>query len=101
VFVLFLIANRAAFKGFFQDDDLDTLGWTWSVPLSYYATQFATPVLSAYNFRPSGHFFYRVLEAYAGELVVTAIVDPDRFPDLAVLRDALRSELATTAGRGP
>jgi hypothetical protein len=38
--------------------------------------------------------------SYAGELVVTAIVDPERFPDLEVLLDALRSGLATTAGRG-
>ena len=24
---LFLILNRAAYKGYFQDDDLDTLSW--------------------------------------------------------------------------
>jgi hypothetical protein len=39
--------------------------------------------------------------SYAGELVVTAIVDPDRFADLDVLVEGLRAGLATTAGRGP
>ncbi|HET8549202.1 MAG TPA: hypothetical protein VFL57_14410 [Bryobacteraceae bacterium] len=64
--VLFVIGNRSALRGYFQDDDLDTLGWTWAVPLRDYATHFVTPKLSEYNFRPVGHFFYRVLEAVAG-----------------------------------
>jgi hypothetical protein len=24
---LFLVLNRAAYRGYFQDDDLDTMGW--------------------------------------------------------------------------
>ena len=36
--------------------------------------------------------------SYAGTLTVTATVDPDRFPDLSTLTDALRDELVALAG---
>jgi hypothetical protein len=36
--------------------------------------------------------------SYAGTLTITATVDPDRFPDLSTLTDALRDELAALAG---
>jgi WS/DGAT/MGAT family acyltransferase len=35
--------------------------------------------------------------SYAGTLTVTAVVDPDRFPDLSTLTGALRAELAALA----
>jgi WS/DGAT/MGAT family acyltransferase len=45
--------------------------------------------------------YFEIL-SYAGRLTVTAIVDPDLWPDLAGLTTALQSELATiTALRGP
>jgi hypothetical protein len=32
--------------------------------------------------------------SYAGTVTITAIVDPDRFPDLSTLTEGLRAELA-------
>jgi hypothetical protein len=64
--VLFLVANRDAYRGYFQDDDLDTLGWTWTVPLGHYCKALATPEHSPNGFRPTGHAFYRVMDAVAG-----------------------------------
>jgi hypothetical protein len=36
--------------------------------------------------------YFEVL-SYAGTLTLTAIVDPDHFPDLGILTDGLRAEL--------
>ena len=43
---------------------------------------------------PGGNIpvYFEVL-SYAGTLTVTAIADPDHFPDLDTLTDALRDEL--------
>ncbi len=39
--------------------------------------------------------------SYAGVLTITAVADPDHFPDLAILRDSLQAELALlTQGNG-
>jgi len=44
--------------------------------------------------------FFEVL-SYAGTLTITAIVDPDRFPNLSTLTEGLQAELALlTAGSG-
>jgi hypothetical protein len=64
--IAFLIANRAAYQGYFQDDDLDTLGWTWTLPLRQYAIAFITPEHAPEGLRPAGHVFYRVMDAAAG-----------------------------------
>ncbi|MGH9658247.1 MAG: hypothetical protein ACRD96_06865, partial [Bryobacteraceae bacterium] len=63
---LFLIANRGAYEGFFFGDDLDNLSWTRDLPLADFAAGLLTPRLFANNFRPVGHFLYRVLEQPAG-----------------------------------
>jgi hypothetical protein len=45
--------------------------------------------------------YFQIL-SYAGTLTVTAIVDPERWPDLGVLSAALRTELdRISALRGP
>jgi len=64
--VLFAVANRGAYQGFFSGDDLDNLGWTTSIGWDVYRAGWWTPVFSADNFRPSGHVFYRLVHALAG-----------------------------------
>lgn len=58
---LFLLLNRAAYKGYFQDDDLDTLSWARVIPASAFARTLLTPRLHPDNFRPVGAFYYHVL----------------------------------------
>jgi hypothetical protein len=64
--LLFLAANRGAYKGYFQDDDLDNLSWTWQVSAADFAQGLLTPVFSRNNFRPVGHFFFHVMEPLSG-----------------------------------
>jgi len=64
--VLFLIANRGAYEGYFQDDELDNLAWTPYTPLATFAREALSPRLSPVNFRPVGHMYFRVLGAAAG-----------------------------------
>ena len=59
--LLFLIANRAASRGFFQADELDSISWTRHTPLAVFAADLASPVYNARNFRPVGHFYFRVM----------------------------------------
>ncbi len=64
--LLFLAANRAAYKGYFSDDDLDNLVQTRGAEVRYFAKELVSPKLSVWNFRPVGHFYYRVLGETAG-----------------------------------
>jgi hypothetical protein len=59
--LLFLVANRAAYKSYFSDDDLDNLSWTNDAGPDTFSNGFITWRTSADNFRPTGHFVYRVL----------------------------------------
>ncbi|MBI4892248.1 MAG: hypothetical protein HY821_16595 [Acidobacteria bacterium] len=59
--VLFLAANRAAYKGYFSDDDLDNLVQTRGAEVSYFAKELVSPKFSTWNFRPVGHAYYRLL----------------------------------------
>jgi hypothetical protein len=56
--VLFVIANRGAYKGYFSDDELDNVSWAPHVPLSTFAGTLATPRFLSGNFRPVGHFYF-------------------------------------------
>ena len=58
--VLFLIANRGAYKGYFSDDELDNLSWAPHVPLADFAKALVTPRFMTGNFRPVGHFYFRL-----------------------------------------
>src|SRR5438105_9578528 len=58
---LFLLLNRAAYKGSFQDDDLDTLGWAELIPASTFLKALLSPRLSPNNFRPAAAFYYHVM----------------------------------------
>ncbi|WP_031500316.1 hypothetical protein [Bryobacter aggregatus] len=62
IFTLFLIANRAAFEGYFSGDDLDNLSWA-TVPSADrfpFSKQLLTPTFSESNQRPTGAMFYRI-----------------------------------------
>src|SRR5512144_1677041 len=64
--LLFLLANRAAYKGYFSDDDLDNILQTRGAELTLFASSLTSPMLSEWNFRPVGHFYYKALGAAAG-----------------------------------
>lgn len=59
--VLFLLANRAAYKGYFSGDDLDNILQTRGAELSVFGSSLVSPKLSMWNFRPVGHFYYKAL----------------------------------------
>jgi hypothetical protein len=63
---VFLVANRSAYRGWFQDDEIDNLSWTpYLSPLDYLKGA-ATPLYQPNNFRPAGHFYFYAAEAAAG-----------------------------------
>src|SRR5579863_7025013 len=55
---VFLIVNRAAYKGYFQGDELDTMGWAQFGSAGSYLTTAMSPRFSEINFRPTAHFFF-------------------------------------------
>jgi hypothetical protein len=55
---LFLLLNRPAYKGYFQDDELDTLSWAPRAPAGSFVQGVLTPQFFPNNFRPVGHFFF-------------------------------------------
>src|SRR6266496_4393003 len=59
--LLFLIANRGAYKGYFQDDELDNISWAPDVPKIEFLTGVLTPKYLTGNFRPVGHFYFAVM----------------------------------------
>jgi hypothetical protein len=64
--LLFLIANRGAYEGYFQSDDLDNLSWTRVASARDFAYGIAAPRFFPGNFRPAGHFYYYVMGRWAG-----------------------------------
>ncbi len=58
--LLFLIANRGAYEGYFADDELDNLSWAPAVPLSDFAAALVSPRFQPGNFRPAGHLYFRL-----------------------------------------
>jgi hypothetical protein len=64
--LLFFTANRDAYRGFFQGDELDNIGWTFQSPVSAFAQDLVNPVYNARNFRPMGHFYFRTMSRAFG-----------------------------------
>jgi hypothetical protein len=62
----FFAANRGAYRGYFQDDEFDTLSWTRRSPVEEYFTAALTPRFLTNNFRPVGHFYFREAERLFG-----------------------------------
>jgi hypothetical protein len=58
--LLFFIANRGASKGFFQGDEMDSLSWTPQIPAIDFVEDLVNPVYNGRNFRPVGHFYFRM-----------------------------------------
>jgi hypothetical protein len=66
VAVLFWIANRGAYQGYFSADDLNNLFWTsHSTPLDHLKGLFS-PWYSNVNYRPTGHFIFQITGQSAG-----------------------------------
>ncbi|MGO9896222.1 MAG: hypothetical protein ACLPX8_18650 [Bryobacteraceae bacterium] len=63
---LFLVMNRASYRGYFQADDLETLSWAPRLPAADYLAAVFSPRFQTDNFRPVPHFFYHALEPVAG-----------------------------------
>ena len=60
--LLFLLANRASYKGYFQSDDLDTMSWASVAGFrGTFLHGFVMPRFDATNFRPVGAYYYRVM----------------------------------------
>jgi hypothetical protein len=57
---LFLLLNRAAYKGYFQDDEFDTISWMPYVHAAHYLEAAVSPRFQPDNFRPVGHFYYYI-----------------------------------------
>ena len=63
---LFLILNRAAYKGYFQDDELDNISWTPHVDGETWIKGFLNPRLDPDNFRPTGHLYFEEMYRHFG-----------------------------------
>jgi hypothetical protein len=55
---VFLVANRGAYRGYFQDDEFDTLSWARYGSSMEYLKGAVTPLFQVNNFRPTGHFYF-------------------------------------------
>jgi len=63
---LFLAANRPAYKGHIQDDEIDNLAWTRDAGWDGFAWGLLSPQLQRWNFRPAGHAVFKMLGTTAG-----------------------------------
>ena len=63
---VFLLLNRPAYKGYFQSDDFDTMGWARVLRWQDFAKWLVTPQMSPVNFRPAGAFYYHVMTNSTG-----------------------------------
>ncbi|MGA2154203.1 MAG: hypothetical protein ABSH37_07295 [Bryobacteraceae bacterium] len=56
---LLVAVNLRAYRGYFQSDDLNTIGWVGMVSKLTYLEATLSPLFQPNNFRPVGHFFFR------------------------------------------
>src|SRR4051794_26460233 len=63
---LFLMVNRGAYSGYFQDDEIDNLSWTPHLTPLDFLQGLATPLYQPNNFRPVGHYYFHAVEAAVG-----------------------------------
>ena len=59
--IVFLLLNYKAYDGFFQDDELDNLVWAPSLPALTFLTHLLEPTFELDNFRPVGHFYFKLM----------------------------------------
>ena len=55
---LFLVLNRAAYKGYFQDDELDTLQLGSQLPAAELSARHSHPAILSQQFPPRGHLYF-------------------------------------------
>jgi hypothetical protein len=63
---IFLAMNWGAYRGYFQDDEIDNLSWTPAMPATEFLVDALTPLYFTNNFRPVGHYYFHTLEEIAG-----------------------------------
>jgi hypothetical protein len=57
---VFLVLNRAAYRGYFEDDDINSLAWTRWNPAFEYLKGVLTPI-SSQSYRAVGFYFFHVM----------------------------------------
>jgi hypothetical protein len=63
---LFLTVNAGAYRGYFQSDEADNIGWTPLGRKVDYLKALVSPRFQVNNFRPVGHFYFREASNYFG-----------------------------------
>ncbi|MGH9719905.1 MAG: hypothetical protein ACRD8O_06805 [Bryobacteraceae bacterium] len=61
-----VVPGVGAYRGYFQDDDLDTLSWAAYVPESHFWRNLFDPIVQNVNFRPAGGYYYHAIARVAG-----------------------------------
>jgi hypothetical protein len=61
----FLLANSGAYRGYFQDDEINSMAWTRWAPISEYLRLALNPVHKD-NFRPVGFLYFKLAEKFFG-----------------------------------
>lgn len=56
--IAFGLVFHGAYRGYFQDDEIDTLSWAPELSSIEYAKAFFTPRYLENNFRPVGHWYF-------------------------------------------
>jgi hypothetical protein len=64
--LLFLVANRGAYHGYFSADDLDNISWTHITPARTIFEGLLLPKYNPGNFRPVGHAYFVVMSKWQG-----------------------------------
>ncbi|MEO8371137.1 MAG: hypothetical protein ABI806_18275 [Candidatus Solibacter sp.] len=63
---VFLLLNAGAYRGYFQDDEIDNLSWTPYLGPADFLNGAVSPLFQANNFRPVGHYYFHAVEEIAG-----------------------------------
>ena len=63
---LFLTVNRDAYRGYFQDDEIDNLSWAPYLSTMDFVKGALTPRFQPNNFRPVGHYYFHAAEQLFG-----------------------------------
>ena len=101
---LFYFANRAAYKGYFSDDDLVNVGWPTYIGNDTYLRGLVSIKADASNFRPVGDLYYRYLYRafhlyFPPYVVALQLVHAlNVFLLYLLLRDLLFSQIAAGTG---
>jgi hypothetical protein len=66
IMLLFLIANRGAYKGYFDSDDFNNLNFTQHIDTSEFIGDLFSARVFPNNFRPAGHLFFHAMYRLAG-----------------------------------